>query len=61
MGEGDERTPLALLEDLPFVQFREADPPISELKMFNVDMQKDDMYAPVLQAVEWRKGKSGEK
>jgi len=43
------------------VQFREADPPISELKMFNVDMQKDDMYAPVLQAVEWRKGKSGEK
>ena len=56
IGEGDEQTPIAVLEDLPFVQFREANPSISELKMFNVEMRKDDMYAPVLQAVRWRKG-----
>ncbi len=57
MGEGAEQTPLVVIEDIPFVQFRNANPSKKELEMFNVDMKKDDMYAPVLQAVKWVKGK----
>ncbi|MEK7542083.1 MAG: coenzyme F420-0:L-glutamate ligase [Patescibacteria group bacterium] len=56
IGEGAEQTPIAIMEDMPFVQFRDANPPKKELEMFNVDMRKDDMYAPVLQAVKWVKG-----
>lgn len=56
MGEGAEQTPLAVIEDVPFVQFQSDHPPRSELKMFHVDMRKDDMYAPVLRAVQWYKG-----
>lgn len=58
IGEGAEQTPIAIMEDVHFVQFREGNPPKKELEMFNVDMRKDDMYAPVLQAVRWKKGGS---
>ena len=56
IGEGAEQTPIAVIEDVPFVQFQNRNPSKKELKMFNVDMKKDDMYAPVLQAVKWQKG-----
>lgn len=56
IGEGAEQTPIAIMEDISFVQFRDTNPPKKELQMFNVDMRKDDMYAPVLQAVRWKKG-----
>ena len=56
IGEGAEQTPIAVIEDIPFVQFKFGNPTKKELDLFNVDMKKDDMYAPVLQAVRWRKG-----
>lgn len=59
IGEGAEQTPIAIMEDVSFVQFRDGNPSRKELNMFNVDMRRDDMYAPVLQAVRWRKGESG--
>jgi putative folate metabolism gamma-glutamate ligase len=55
MGEADEQTPLALLEDLPFVCFQEHDPSPEELELRWIDMQ-DDLYAPLLQSVDWQKG-----
>jgi putative folate metabolism gamma-glutamate ligase len=55
MGEADEQTPLAVIEDLPFVRFQGRDPSPEELEQRWIDME-DDLYAPLLQAVAWRKG-----
>ncbi|MCH8986659.1 coenzyme F420-0:L-glutamate ligase [Patescibacteria group bacterium] len=56
MGEGNEQTPLALIEDLSFVTFQPRNPTKKELKNLRIDM-KDDLYAPLLRNVEWKKGK----
>lgn len=55
MGEGNEQTPLAVIDDVPFVTFQERDPSAEELQQLRIDME-DDLYAPLLQAVEWRRG-----
>ena len=55
MGEGNEQTPLALIEDVPFVKFQKRNPTKAELKELNMEL-KDDLYAPVLKAIQWRKG-----
>ncbi|MDO8474462.1 MAG: coenzyme F420-0:L-glutamate ligase [bacterium] len=57
MGEGDEQTPLAVIEDVPFVKFQKRNPTKAELKELNMEL-KDDLYAPVLKAIQWRKGGS---
>ena len=56
MGEGDEQTPLAIIEDVPFVKFQADNPSKKELKMLSIPLE-DDLYAPMLKAVKWRKGK----
>jgi F420-0:gamma-glutamyl ligase len=58
MGEADEGTPLALIEDVPFVRFEARDPTPEELEARWIDMEAD-LYAPLLQAVQWRKGQGG--
>lgn len=55
MGEGDEQTPLALIEDVAFVEFREADPTPAEIKELHIDLA-DDLYGPLLNSVPWEKG-----
>jgi dihydrofolate synthase / folylpolyglutamate synthase len=55
MGEGNEQTPLALIEDAPFIKFQKRNPTKAELKELNMEL-KDDLYAPILQAIRWRKG-----
>ncbi|OGF52454.1 hypothetical protein A3H04_00955 [Candidatus Giovannonibacteria bacterium RIFCSPLOWO2_12_FULL_43_11c] len=55
MGEGAEQTPLAIIEDLPFVKFKSSDPSKSELRDLKIELD-DDLYAPMLKAVKWRKG-----
>lgn len=52
MGEGKEQTPIALIEDIDFVDFKY--PPAK----FNTLMieRKEDIYAPLLDAVNWKKG-----
>jgi putative folate metabolism gamma-glutamate ligase len=55
MGEGQEQTPLALIEDLPFVTFQERDPTPAELDGLQIALE-DDLYAPLLTAVEWQRG-----
>lgn len=57
MGEGNEQTPLACIEDVPFVKFQKRNPTKAELKELNMELE-DDLYAPVLKAVKWRKGGS---
>lgn len=55
MGEGNEQTPLAVIEKLPFVKFQNRNPSIEEIKDFHISME-EDLYAPLLKCVKWRKG-----
>lgn len=55
MGEGSESTPLALLEDLPFVHFTDRNPTPKELADLRITME-DDLFAPFLTTVEWQHG-----
>ncbi|MDA1337545.1 MAG: coenzyme F420-0:L-glutamate ligase [bacterium] len=57
MGEGAEQTPLAVIEDIPFVKFQQRNPTKKELQMLKMPLS-DDLYAPLLKAVKWRKGGS---
>ncbi len=56
MGEGNEQTPLALMEDLPFVKFQPRNPIQKELQELHIALE-DDVYAPVLMGARWKKGK----
>ena len=58
MGEGDEQTPIAIIEDIPFVQFQRQNPTKSELSMLRISI-KEDLYAPILQTAPWQKGGCG--
>lgn len=57
MGEGAEQTPLAIIEDISFVKFKQGNPTKTELNKLKMPLQ-DDLYAPLLKAVKWRKGGS---
>ena len=59
MGEGSEQTPLAVIEDVQYVTFQERDPSPEELRGRWIDVE-DDLYAPLLQKVAWRKGRRQE-
>jgi dihydrofolate synthase / folylpolyglutamate synthase len=58
MGEGDERMPLCVLSDLPFVTFQEQDPDDHELAAIHMSLE-DDLFAPFLQAAPWQRGAGG--
>lgn len=55
MGEGSEQTPLAVLSDLPFVDFNAASPDKTELAQLQIP-PAEDLFAPFLQSVEWQTG-----
>lgn len=55
MGEGAEQTPLAIITDIPFVQFTGRDPTPEELELLQISME-DDLYGPLLQNAPWKKG-----
>jgi putative folate metabolism gamma-glutamate ligase len=59
MGEGDERTPLAIVSDVPWIKF--VDRPRRSRKPFSsFDIPaREDLYYPLLSAVKWKKGKGG--
>lgn len=56
MGEGREQTPLAVISDVPFVQFRDRNPTVEELSELKISID-DDLYAPLLKSAHWKKGK----
>lgn len=58
MGEGAEQTPIAVIEDVPFVKFQQRNPFKRELEKLKMPL-KDDLYAPLLSSVKWRKGGKG--
>lgn len=55
MGEAAEQTPFALLTDLPFVRFQRRTPTSEERASLAIDPE-DDLYAPLLDSVQWREG-----
>jgi len=55
MGEGNEQTPLAIIEDVPFVKFQNRNPSKKELQELHINIE-DDLCAPLLKSVKWRKG-----
>ncbi|MDP2735268.1 MAG: coenzyme F420-0:L-glutamate ligase, partial [bacterium] len=57
MGEGAEQTPLAVIKDVPFVKFQQRNPTKAELQKLQMPLE-DDLYAPLLKAVKWKKGGS---
>lgn len=59
MGEGTEQTPLAIINDIDFVNFQNNDPTPDELENFYISNFQEDLFAPFLSAVEWQKGGHG--
>lgn len=55
MGEGAERTPLAVISDVGFVSFQERNPTPGELRSVYMPLE-DDLFAPFLMSVPWQKG-----
>lgn len=55
MGEGSEQTPIAVIEDVPFVIFNDNDPTKEELDTVNIKPE-DDLFYPFLNKVQWQKG-----
>ena len=56
MGEGNEQTPLAIIEDIPFVQFQDDNPNQEELDQLSISLE-DDVFASILMKADWKKGK----
>ncbi|MBI3559923.1 coenzyme F420-0:L-glutamate ligase [Candidatus Gottesmanbacteria bacterium] len=57
MGEGNEQTPFAVIENIPFVTFPDRPPTKEEVDSLTIH-PNDDIYAPLLTSVSWKKGKS---
>lgn len=55
MGEGNEQTPIALIEDLPYIKFHDRNPTKSEISGLKIPL-KEDLYFPLLKGVKWEKG-----
>jgi len=55
MGEGKEQTPLAVISDIPFVHFVDHEPTNDEIDALKIALD-DDLYAPLLTSVPWKKG-----
>ena len=58
MGEVAETKPLAIITDIEKVEFMNRSLNQAELEALGIE-KEDDMYGPLLTAVEWKKGSSG--
>lgn len=56
MGEGSEQTPLAVITELPFVEFQDRNPTEEELESLKIQFESD-LYTPILSSVKWERGK----
>lgn len=55
MGEVAEAQPLAIIQDVPMVQFQDRPPTVAELEDLVIKLE-DDAYAPILTRAPWHKG-----
>lgn len=57
MGEGDERTPFGLVEDIREIEFLDHVPTAQELADQKISIE-NDVFAPILTKAEWKKGQA---
>ncbi|OGH18600.1 MAG: hypothetical protein A2868_02445 [Candidatus Levybacteria bacterium RIFCSPHIGHO2_01_FULL_40_15b] len=57
MGEGSEQTPLAVISDIPQVEFVDRNPTEEELKELEISIE-DDLYGSILKRAPWKRGKN---
>lgn len=57
MGESNEQTPLALIEEIREIEYQDRVPSQEELSQLNFEME-DDLFAPILTKANWKKGGS---
>jgi F420-0:gamma-glutamyl ligase len=57
-GEGNEQTPIAIIEDLPFVKFQRRNPTKKELESLKIGFG-DDVFSSLLDTDKWLKGGGG--
>lgn len=55
MGEGAEQTPIAVINDLNFVDFQDRNPTEKELRDLIISPE-EDIFGPFLKNVQWKKG-----
>jgi putative folate metabolism gamma-glutamate ligase len=55
MGEGSEQTPLAIIENAPKIEFQDTPPSKEEVDSITISLT-EDLYAPLLTDVPWKKG-----
>lgn len=60
MGEGAEQTPLCVVSDASAVKFQDRHPSQEELALITI-AREDDLFAPFLNAVEWKNGERQQK
>lgn len=53
MGEGNEQTPIAIIEDVNSLKFKQFNP--AQANPLEID-RNEDIYAPLLKAIKWKKG-----
>ena len=58
MGEGNEQTPIAIIEEIRDIQFQDREPTVEELELLKIDLE-DDAYAPIIAGAPWKKGGGG--
>lgn len=58
MGESNEQTPLAVIENAPHIRFQDHDPTKEELEMLRITME-EDIFSGILKRADWKKGRSG--
>ena len=59
MGEGNEQTPLAVVTNLPFVEFTSSKQTKKELDSLHIELA-EDVYAELIKSVKWKKGGSNQ-
>lgn len=55
MGEGNEQTPIAIISNIPSVEFVDRNPTKEELKELKISIE-DDLYGSILKRAGWREG-----
>ncbi len=55
MGEGEEQTPLAIIQEAPKIIFQNSPPSEEEVQSVTIT-PSEDLYAPLLTSVAWKKG-----
>lgn len=56
MGEGTEQTPLAVISDIPNIEFTDHNPTKEEIKSLQIDLDTD-VYSSILKRAPWKKGR----